>query len=78
MAQDFLIAKNVAVVIDAFSAEGALDALTFIAGKFLRVEMDADPFFCEEDVVGKFAVGEHLLAILVFDFRMQLAGGLFR
>ncbi len=63
-----------AVVVDAFAALGAGDAGGFVAGHLAGVEGDADPLFGEEIGVGEFAVGEHLLFVLVLDVGVELAG----
>ncbi len=65
-----------AVVVDAFAAAVAGDAGGFVAGHLAGVEGDADPLFGEEVGVGEFAVGEHLLLVLVFDVRVEFAGAL--
>ena len=65
-----------AVVVDAFAALRTDDAGGFVAGHLAGVERNADPLFAEEVGVGKFAVGEHLLLVLVFDVWVEFAGAL--
>lgn len=69
----FAVAEE-AVVVDAFSADGAGDALAFVAGEFARVERYRDPLLGEEVGVGEFSVGGHLLLVFVFDFGVEPAG----
>jgi len=64
-AENFFVAMDLAVVVDAFSALFAGDAGGFVAGHLAGVEGDGDPLFAEEVFVGEFAVGEHLLLIFV-------------
>ncbi len=53
-------------------------AFAFVSGKFFRRQFDFHPLRGEQIVVGDFAVGQHLLLVLVFDFRMHLASQRFR
>lgn len=74
VAEELIFADDLAVVVDAFSTEGAGDALGFVAGHLAGVKRYADPLFAEEIGEGEFAVGEHLLLVLVFDVGVELAG----
>src|SRR5260370_21710039 len=67
---------GLAVVVDAFAALGAGDAGGLVAGHLAGVKGDADPLLGEEVGVGEFAVGEHLLLVLVFDVGIEIAGAL--
>ena len=75
-AEDFSVAMDFAVVVDAFAADFAGDAGGFVAGHLAGVDGDGDPLFAEEICVGEFAVGEHLLLVLVFDVGVEVAGAL--
>jgi hypothetical protein len=70
-------ALDLAVIVDAFTAAGADDAGGFVAGHLAGMQGDADPLLGEEVGVGQFAVGEHLLLVLVFDVGIEVAGPLF-
>ena len=72
LAQFFSIAYGVAVVIDALTAKGTECAFRFVAGKFIFVERYLHPLLAEKNVRWQFAIGQHLLLILVVDFRVQL------
>lgn len=62
-----------AVEIDAFSAAGADDAIGFVAGQLGGIDVDADAIESEKLSIVEFAIGEHLLLALAFDFGMKLA-----
>jgi hypothetical protein len=74
LAEGLAIEGGLAVVVDTFAALGAGDARGFVAGHLAGVEGNLDPLLREEIGVGEFAVGEHLLLVLVFDVRVALAG----
>ena len=76
LAEDLAVDFDLAVVVDALAAAGAGDASGFVAGEFAGVHGDVDPLLGEELFVGEFAVGEHLLLVLVFDLRIEIAGAL--
>ena len=61
------------VKVDAFATAGADRAIGFVTREFGRVDMDADPVHAKQLVIVQFAIGEHLLPALAFDFRMKLA-----
>jgi hypothetical protein len=77
LAEDFAVASNLAIVVDAFAALGAGDAGGFVAGHLAGMNEDCDPLFAEEIFVGEFAVGEHLLLIFILDVWVKIAGTLF-
>jgi len=76
LAENFPIADGFAVVVDAFATLRARDAGRFVTGHLAWVDGNGDPLFAEEVFVRKFAVGEHLLLIFVFDMRVKVAGAL--
>lgn len=47
-AENFFVAMNFAVVVDAFAADLAGDAGGFVAGHLARVDGDCDPLLAEE------------------------------
>jgi len=51
-AEDFAVAMDLAVVVDAFAADFAGDAGGFVAGHLARVDGYGDPLFAEEVFVG--------------------------
>ncbi len=67
------VALDEAVEVDAFAAAGAGYALAFEAGELAGRKSDADPLGGEEFVVGKLAVGLHLLRVLI-ERGVELAG----
>jgi hypothetical protein len=77
LAESFSVAEGLAFVVDAFTTLRAGDAGGFVAGHLARVDGDGNPLFAAEVFVGEFAVGEHLLLVLVFDVRVEVAGALF-
>ena len=66
-------ALDLAVKVDSFAAFGTNNAFTFVAGKFFRRKVDLHLLLREQIVFRHLAVGQHLLLILVFDFRMHAA-----
>src|SRR5271170_5218676 len=76
LAEGFSIADGFAVVVNAFATLRARDAGGFVTRHLARVNGDRDPLFAEEVFVRKFAVGEHLLLIFVFDMWVEVAGAL--
>ena len=67
------IAHDIPVVIDAFSAGSTECAFRLVAGKFFCAKRYLHPLLAKQDIFRKFAIGEHLLLILVLDFRMKSA-----
>src|ERR1039457_4920128 len=78
LAEGTIACNNLAVVVDALPALVAGDARGLVAGYLARLQWNRDPLRREELVVGKFAVGEHLLRILPLDVRIHLASPLLR
>jgi len=78
LAQGLPLAPHFPPKIDSLAALLAGDSFSLVSGKFFRREIDFHPLCCEQVVIRHFAVGEHLLLILVFDFGMELAGERFR
>jgi len=76
LAENLAVAMDFAIVVDAFTADLTGDASGFVAGHLARVDRNCDPLFAEEVRDGEFAVGEHLLLILVFDVGIEVAGSL--
>jgi len=75
-AEDFAVAMDFAIVVDAFAAEFAADAGGFVPRHLAGVDGDCDPLFAEEVFIREFAVGEHLLLVFVFDVGVEVAGAL--
>ncbi len=69
----FILAADFSAEVDAFAAGFTYHALPFVSGKFFGRQFDFDPLRGEQIVICDFAVGQHLLLILVCDFRMHLA-----
>ncbi len=67
---------EIAVVVDAFAADSARDAGGFIPRHLTGMKRNADPLLLEEIGISKFAIGKHLLLVLVFDMGVQFAGAL--
>lgn len=78
MAENTAFAPNLAMVIDAFPACFAHNALTLEARHFFGPNFDDHLLPGEQFVITKFAISEHLLCVLVLEFRMQPAGQIFR
>ena len=77
LAQNLAVYFDLPVIVDPFAALSAGDAGRFVAGEFAGVHGDVDPLLGKEVCVGEFAVGKHLLPVLVFDLRIEVAGTLF-
>jgi CDP-diglyceride synthetase len=61
--------------VDPFAAGFANDAFAFVSGEFLGRQIRPSPIASVNKIVVRhLAVGQHLLLILVFNFRMHLAG----
>ena len=73
-AEDFAVATNFAVEVDAFAAFSADDAFAFISGKLFGWKIDLHPLSGEEIGAGHFSVREHLLLLFVGEFGAKLAG----
>src|SRR5665213_281260 len=69
-AQALAVAFDEAVEVDAFAATGAGEACALVAGKFAGRQRDAHPLLAEKIVVGKLAIGVHLLRIF-FELRIK-------
>src|SRR5947209_17528624 len=67
----------VAGEVDALAAFGADDAYGLVAGKVFGANVHAHPLVGEELVVGEFAIGCHLLVVLVRDLGVKRASGVF-
>lgn len=78
LAEYLAVAGDVPVVVDALAAQGADDALGFITRHLAGVERNGDPLVAEEFGIGQFAVGEHLLLVLLLNMRIEFSGPLFR
>src|SRR5450631_3980896 len=72
-AENLFLAANFAAEVDAFSAGFAGYALAFVSRKLFWWQFDLHPLHREKVVVGYFAVGQHLLLVLVCNLRMHLA-----
>jgi hypothetical protein len=72
-AQHLAGTKDFSAEVDSFTALFADHALAFVSRKFLRRQFDRHPLGGEQIFVGNFAIGEHLLLVLVGNFWMQLA-----
>src|ERR1700687_408654 len=72
-AQNFSIPPYFSVEINSLPAGLAHDALAFVSGELFRRQFDFHPLRREQIIVGDFAVGQHLLLVLVSDFGMHLA-----
>src|SRR5947209_10939949 len=70
-------ASVVAGEVDTLAAFGADDASGLVAREVFRANVHAHPLVGEELVIGEFAIGCHLLAVLVRDLRMKRASGVF-
>src|SRR5579864_8509399 len=74
-AADSLSSKfDLATKIDSFTALRADDPLTFIARKLFRRQLHVDWLGLEELVIGHFSIGQHLLLVLAFNFRVHAFG----
>ena len=76
-AQSLRVALDLSMKVDTFAAFSTHNALTLVAGKVFRFDFDADVLKFKELIVGHFSIGEHLLLVLAFDFRMKSLGGIF-
>jgi len=64
--------------VDAFCAAGADDAVGPVAGQLSGIDVDAYAVNAKELGIVEFAVSEHLLPALAFDFGMKIAGQIAR
>lgn len=76
LANDFSVNFQLAVVIDALATNRAGDTRRLVARHLARLQQHLHPLLTEEVFVGKLPIGKHLLLILVFDVRIELAGAL--
>src|ERR1700739_1173906 len=60
--------------IDTFATARADHAVCLVARQLRGIDGYSNALRTEQLIVGEFAVREHLLMTLVFDFRMELAG----
>src|SRR5690242_19499887 len=60
--------------IDSFTALRTDNPLTFIAGKLFRWEFHVHGLRLKELFVGHLTIGQHLLLVLVFNFRVHAFG----
>src|SRR6185503_16799316 len=65
---------DLAVKIDSLTTLRADDSLTFIAGKLFRRQLYMDRLRLEKLFIRHFPIGQHLLLIFVFDFRVHAFG----
>lgn len=77
-AESFSIADDFPFEVNALAAHGTGDAFRFVAGQVFRHYVHRHPLNVEEVAGRHFAIREHLLFVLAFDFGMKLAGFLFR
>ena len=69
---------NFALEVDALAANFTHYSFAFVAGKFFGRQINFYPLQREKIIIRDFAVGEHLLLILVGDFWMHSPGESFR
>ncbi len=76
LAESLSVAHGFAFVVNTFAALSAADAGGLVARHLARVNRDRDPLFAEEVLVRKFSIGKHLLLILIFNIRIEVARAL--
>ncbi len=67
---------NLAAEVDAFAAAVAHDASGLVSRQFFGGEDDLHPLVGEEVAFREFAIGGHLLRVLVLYLRMQRPGSI--